>query len=75
MRVGFKVDGATKFSHVSVKIESSLPDSISVVTTNKRNLNLNPADAKNPVIHYVPNDREQTGESSDITDIEHLAAP
>lgn len=58
MAVGFKVDGVTKFSLVTVRIEASEPDFITIITTNKRNLNLNPDDPKNPII-VMPDHRER----------------
>ncbi len=58
MIVGFTVAGATKYSLVPVKIAESLPDSVTVVTTNKKNLNLNPDDPGNPIL-VKPNHRER----------------
>ena len=58
MVVGFQVGGTTKYSLVGVRIVASHPDFITVITTNKRNLNLNPDDPKSPVI-VEPNHSEQ----------------
>ncbi len=62
MKIGFKVDGLTRFSAVNVRIKEARSDYITVVTLNKKNLNLNPKqkpdDQNSPVI-VKPNHQER----------------
>jgi outer membrane protein OmpA-like peptidoglycan-associated protein len=61
MVVGFQAGGAVKYSMLPVSVKGH-PDFITVVTTNKKNLDLNPDDPKNPVI-VVPGHRERIDRS------------